>query len=230
MTPVSLTPWQRTVPWGRKSTAPIGSRLGTATICRQDASISMRSPKTKRLAAQSAFVNFQLGLEKSCLLSNLSLLQLFTSHGDIRTGRPNSQVLQALLITALLLLLQQLHTVPQRTWLTAIAMRQLAFRLKVLLPLRSSIHLKVLLPLRSSTRLKVLLPQSSSIPTLWHSLLPISIFQIITIIWLSSVRSLKLVSPSSATVPLRIPLRTTNSVQLKTVYRLPYTINLRPMS
>ena len=80
---VSLTLWQRRVPWGRKFTAPIGFRPATATTCRKVANTSTRSPKTKRLAARSASVKFQIGPEKSYPFV-LSLPKPFKRLGDVR--------------------------------------------------------------------------------------------------------------------------------------------------
>ena len=82
MTIVSLIPWQRRVLWGKRSTAPIGSKLATATTCRKGASISTRFPKTKRPVAPSVSVNSQIGLERKCLLG---LSRLSISHGDVKT-------------------------------------------------------------------------------------------------------------------------------------------------
>lgn len=165
----SLILWQRRVPWERKSTAPIGSKLETATICRRVASINTRFQKTKRLVARLAFANFQTGLEKNCP-SKLNQPQLFIGLGDVKTGSLDFRVLQALRIDPLPRLL--LCTALPSCWLAAMAKLQLALRLKVLLPIRSTI------------------------PTLPHSCLPTSIFRAMSRIWLSSVPSLRLVHPS----------------------------------
>ena len=82
MTIVSLIPWQRRVPWGRRFTAPTGSRPATAITCRKDASTNTKFLKTKRLVAPSASVNSQIGLERNCLLG---LLRPSISRGDVKT-------------------------------------------------------------------------------------------------------------------------------------------------
>ena len=110
MTIVSLIPWQRRVPWGRRSTAPIGSKPATAITCRKDASTNTKSPKTKRPVAPSASVNSRIGLERNCLLG---LLRPSTSHGDVKTESLKTQsrrcpVVQVHLIAVFILLL--LHT------------------------------------------------------------------------------------------------------------------------
>ena len=79
---VSLIPWQRRVLWGKRSTALIGSRPATATICRKGASISTRFPKTRRPVALLASVNSQIGRERNYLLG---LSRLLTNRGDVKT-------------------------------------------------------------------------------------------------------------------------------------------------
>ena len=167
MTIVSLIPWQRRVPWGKRFTAPIGSKPATATTCRKGASISTRFPKTKRPVALSASVNSLIGLERKCLLG---LLQLSTSRGDVKTESPKTQslscpVLQAHLIAVLILLL--LHLEPQTPWLAPTVNLQPA----------------------SPTKLPLL--THSTIPTPWDLPHPTSISPIMLATRLSSVHFLK---------------------------------------
>ena len=205
MTPVLLIHWQRRVRWERKSTAPTGSKLATATICRKVASISTKFQRTKRLVARLASASSQIGLEKSSR-SRLSL-QLCSNPGDVRKASLNIQVLQALPVAPVLLLL--LGTAPQSSWLAAIVRLQLTRQIKVMLPIRSII------------------------PTLQHLQLRTSIFRLMPTTWLSSVHSIKVVNPSlemvllrtTNSVQLRTPLHHLYTMDLPPLHHL-LTIDL----
>ena len=155
-TAVSLIPWQRRVLWGKRSTAPIGSRPATATTCRKGASISMRFPKTKRPVALSASVNSQIGLERKCLLG---LSRLSTNRGDVKTESLKTRslrcpVLQVHLTAVLSLLL--LHMALRTPWLALIANLQPAPLPKLLLLTHSTIPTSRQLPHHTSISLLML--------------------------------------------------------------------------